>query len=208
MDTRNDIRAVLFDYSGVIARKRHKLKELRQQIERDFGVDKKALKLELEARRLDDLSAKELGRVLQTPLKEAFGVTLPAGWIESRVTSDVSKEHVAIVRGLRGKYRTAIVANSDGTLADRMREGGIYDIFDVVIDSDVVGIRKPDAGIFLLATSRLNVFPRDCLFLDDKVENVRGAERLGMQGICFSFERGDNLEQLLAERGVRSIVTA
>ena len=208
MDTRNEIRAVLFDYSGVIARKRQKLKELREQIERDFGVDKKALKLELEARGLDVLSSKELGRVLHTPLKEAFGVNLPEGWLASRVTSDVSEEHIKLVRGLRGQYGTAIVANSDGTLAHRMRERGIYDIFDAVIDSDIVGVRKPDTGIFLFAASRLNVNPRACLFIDDKIENVRGAERLGMQGICFSFERGDNLEQLLAERGVRSLVTA
>lgn len=203
---RTDIRAVLFDYSGVIARKRQKLKELRGQIERDFGIDSKALKQELEARGLDGLNSKELGRVIHVPLKEAFGVELPDGWIQSRLTKDLFPEHVSLVRGLRAQYKTAVVANSDGTLESRMREQGIHGLFDVVIDSAVVGIRKPEAGIFLTAAARLGLNPNACLFIDDKPENVRGAERLGMRGICFNLECGESLERMLAERGVRIMI--
>ena len=57
------------------------------------------------------------------------------------------------------------------------------DLFDVVVDSSRVGMRKPDPRIYELACERLGVAPNRCLFIDDLECNIDAAASLGMQVI-------------------------
>ncbi len=61
-------------------------------------------------------------------------------------------------------------------------------------------IAKPDPAIYLHTCERLGVAPADALLLDDKPENIRGAEAIGMQGILFTDIA--HLRQDLAARGL------
>jgi len=76
--------------------------------------------------------------------------------------------------------RTALLSNSWG--ADYERDGW-DDLFDAVVISGEVGLRKPDAEIYLLTADRLGIDPRQCVFVDDLAINVRGAARVGMVGV-------------------------
>jgi HAD superfamily hydrolase (TIGR01509 family) len=58
-------------------------------------------------------------------------------------------------------------------------------LFDVVLSSGAEGVRKPDADIYLRAARRLDVRPRDCLFMDDSEANIRGAQAAGMQTVLW-----------------------
>jgi putative hydrolase of the HAD superfamily len=63
-----------------------------------------------------------------------------------------------------------------------------------------LGIAKPDPAIYAFTCDRLGVPPSEALFLDDKLENIRGAEAFGLQALQFS-----NVAQLrhdLAARGL------
>jgi putative hydrolase of the HAD superfamily len=62
----------------------------------------------------------------------------------------------------------------------------VYELFDVIVDSSEVGLRKPDPLIYELTASRLNLAPVDCLMVDDLVANVDGANNVGMTGLLFS----------------------
>jgi putative hydrolase of the HAD superfamily len=81
-------------------------------------------------------------------------------------------------------YRTALLTNIS-------REGEaiftklfpVDELFDVVVDSSKVGMRKPDPAIYRLTCDRLGVAPERCLFIDDLLCNVEAAEALGMQTI-------------------------
>jgi len=81
-------------------------------------------------------------------------------------------------------YRTAMLTNIS-------REGEaifrnlfpVDELFDVVVDSSKVGMRKPDPAIYQLTASRLGVAPERCLFIDDLLANVEAAAALGMQTI-------------------------
>jgi epoxide hydrolase-like predicted phosphatase len=77
--------------------------------------------------------------------------------------------------------RTALVSNSWGG-ADYPREQ-FGELFDAVIISGEVGLRKPDAEIYLLAASRIGVEPNACVFVDDFRVNVEGAQAVGMAGV-------------------------
>jgi epoxide hydrolase-like predicted phosphatase len=95
-------------------------------------------------------------------------------------------ELVALLRSLRGRYRTALLSNAwddlRQVLADRWR---ITDAFDEMIISAEVGLAKPDPRIYHLAAQRLQVEPGQAVFVDDMPRNIDAAREQGMHAIRF-----------------------
>ncbi|MFN2581792.1 MAG: HAD family hydrolase [Candidatus Dormibacteria bacterium] len=97
-------------------------------------------------------------------------------------------------------YKTALLTNisRDG---EAMWRGlmPVDDLFDVVVDSSKVGLRKPDPRIYELTCQRLGVTPDRCLFIDDLACNVDAASALGMHAIqCMDpVDAADEVVQLL-----------
>lgn len=115
----------------------------------------------------------------------------------------IHTEMVEAVRDLRQRgYRLGLITNN-------VREGSatwramvpVDDLFDVVVDSSEVGMRKPNPAIFHHTLALLGVDdPATAVFLDDSPGNVVGAERAGLHGIHVETTRQaiDALEALLA----------
>lgn len=59
-------------------------------------------------------------------------------------------------------------------------------VFEVVVDSSEVGMRKPDPRIYRLTCERLGVAPGRAAFVDDIEDNVVGARNVGLVGITFT----------------------
>ena len=87
--------------------------------------------------------------------------------------------------GRRGLKRGLIsVCSSD--VEDVWDETALAREFDDVVLSCSVGMRKPDAEIYLLSCERLGVESRDCLFVGDGAnDELAGAERVGMKAVCI-----------------------
>ena len=64
-----------------------------------------------------------------------------------------------------------------------------------------LGIAKPDPAIYALTCEKLGVQPNEALFLDDKIENVRGAEAFGLQALQFT-----TIAQLRHDLAVRNLL--
>lgn len=95
-------------------------------------------------------------------------------------------------------YRTGLLSN----FADDARRlwsevFPFINYFDGVVISAEVGVMKPDPQIYYLAAERVGVKPEEALFIDDFMENIRGAERVGMQTIHFADPQA--AQQKLAE---------
>ena len=87
----------------------------------------------------------------------------------------------AVVRRARTSgLKTGLLSNSWGN--DYPREGW-DDLFDVVVISGEVGMRKPDRQIYEHAAALLQLMPAECVFVDDLPPNVRGAVAVGMVGV-------------------------
>ena len=123
-----------------------------------------------------------LADVLQVPGWRAAAVL--DGFLNDWLPDD---ELVEMVLQLRSRYQTGMVTNAPGGArlcrVHQFARYGLDSVFDVVVVSEVEGVDKPDPGIYRLAAARLNLTPADCLFVDDKLENVHGAVDVGMAGI-------------------------
>lgn len=95
-----------------------------------------------------------------------------------------AREMVAAVG--RSGYRLAAISNSDGRAEWILRQVGLADAFEFVIDSQEVGIEKPDARIFALAAQRLELAPDACVYVGDVLMiDAEGARRAGYSGILL-----------------------
>ncbi|XP_018118918.1 acyl-CoA dehydrogenase family member 10 isoform X1 [Xenopus laevis] len=72
--------------------------------------------------------------------------------------------------------------------------------FDVIVESCIEGVCKPDPQIYQLCVERLSVQPRDSIFLDDLEQNIRAAAQLGFSTIKVDDPR-EALEQLEKQLG-------
>lgn len=117
--------------------------------------------------------------VFESELAALLGVS-PQGLIR-RLLSGTRPEHGMIdaVRELRrAAVRTALVSNSWGVSS--YPEGLLDDLFDAVVISGQVGLRKPDPEIYRLAAEKVGLDPAECVFVDDLPANLGPAARLGM----------------------------
>lgn len=88
------------------------------------------------------------------------------------------------VRELRAEgYRTAILTNNVREWGQYWKESIPLHLFDEIVDSCDVGLRKPDPEIFRLTCRRLDVTPEAAVFLDDTRRHVEAARTVGLHAI-------------------------
>lgn len=95
-------------------------------------------------------------------------------------------------------YRLAVVSNADGRVEALLERVGLADCFEFIIDSEVVGIEKPDRRIFELALDRLRVEPDRALYVGDLYPvDVLGARSAGMRTVLLDpFDRFGHLDDV------------
>jgi len=94
---------------------------------------------------------------------------------------------LAFLADLRGEgVRLALLTNNVREWEPRWRAMlPVDDLFDVVVDSAFVGLRKPDPAIYRLTCDRLGVAAERCVFVDDVEANCTAATDLGMTAVRF-----------------------
>jgi putative hydrolase of the HAD superfamily len=159
------------------------------------------------------LFAFEEGRIeeaeFELGLAELLGVASAEGLID-RLFSGSSLEDamVAAVRAARAEgVRTGLISNSWGTA--RYPHALLEELFDGVVLSGEVGIRKPAPRIYELGAQAIELSPSSCVFVDDLPFNLPPAEELGMATVHHTSPERTiaELEQLLgialSEDGLR-----
>ena len=101
---------------------------------------------------------------------------------------DVNEPMLALMHDLRDRgYRMALLTNNVREWEPLWRAMlPVDEIFEVVVDSAFVGIRKPEPGIYELTVERLDgISAAECMFVDDVEHNIDAARELGMSAVHF-----------------------
>ena len=97
-------------------------------------------------------------------------------------------EMIGLMRELKSSgMRMAMLTNNVREWEPRWRSMlPVDEIFELVVDSAFVGMRKPDAEIYLLTLERLgDPAPETCLFVDDVEPNIEAARALGLRAVHY-----------------------
>jgi len=116
------------------------------------------------------------------------------------ISSGVIEPMIDCVRRLKADgLRTAIVTNNIAEFSEHWRKSlPLDELFDVVVDSSQVGLRKPDPRIFALTLERLGgIEASRAAFLDDFPGNVAAARDLGFHAILVEPDPLPAIDELL-----------
>jgi putative hydrolase of the HAD superfamily len=113
---------------------------------------------------------------------------LDAAHLERHVWCGIDPEVPGLLDELKRQgLKIAVISNTDdGRLTDSLAASGIASSFDLLIDSHIVGLRKPDAAIFQLALEQLELEPHEAAFVGDSyVHDALAAQAAGLRGILL-----------------------
>lgn len=121
---------------------------------------------------------------------------------------DVPQHKLDLLTALKARYRTFLLSNTNAIhvknfSAELKRVYGTADFspyFEKCYYSCDVGMRKPDAEIFLRVLNENNLRAEETLFIDDSIQHIHGAEACGINAAFL--EKGMKLEELLAHSGI------
>jgi putative hydrolase of the HAD superfamily len=116
------------------------------------------------------------------------------------LSGDLRPEMVEALRRVAAKFKTGCItnnlpANAIGSLGGRsLYIAEVMALFNHVIESAKIGLRKPDPRIYQMMIEALGVDPRRCIYLDDLGVNLKPARDMGMTTIKVT-----NAPQAIAE---------
>lgn len=131
-----------------------------------------------------EITVEEFGVGLAQVLSQRSGISVPSEGLVRKLFAlmELDEAMLAAVAAAKGAgIRTALLSNSWGCEGYPRERFG--ELFDVVVISGEVGIRKPDPAIFALTADRLGVGASRCVFVDDLDSNVAVAQEVGMAGV-------------------------
>jgi putative hydrolase of the HAD superfamily len=196
------IRAVLWDFGGVILTSPF---DAFEAYEKEVGLPAGTI------RRINatDPHANAWARLERSELDPAgfaaafeaearsLGAELSGRRVLELLAGEIRPEMVeALRRVAEAGYRTACLTNNiaDGDAPARPDIADVMVMFDVVVESSKIGVRKPEPRFYELACAALDVAPDECVFLDDLGVNLKPARAMGMTTI-----KVDGPEQALRE---------
>ena len=111
------------------------------------------------------------------------------------------------IRELKGRgLRLGLLTNNVKEFGDHWRTMfPLEELFEEVVDSSHVGVRKPEREIYALTCSRMAIEPTEAVFVDDNALNVMAARAFGMEAVHFGEDPWvaiAELDAILERRGV------
>ncbi len=119
----------------------------------------------------------------------AFGAEVRGKEVLPLLSGDLRPEMVEALKRVKAKFKTGCItnnlpANAIGSLGGRsLYVAEVMALFDHVIESAKIGLRKPDPRIYQMMVEALGVDPKNCVYLDDLGVNLKPARDMGMKTI-------------------------
>lgn len=123
-------------------------------------------------------------------------------------TKDTTKESALVLEELAKKFPLVLVSNFYGNISTVLREFGLDHLFGDIIESAVVGIRKPDARIFALGVERLGMKAEEVAVVGDSYDkDILPSHSIGCHTIWFKGEgwTDEVVENSVADKVIGSL---
>jgi putative hydrolase of the HAD superfamily len=186
------IRAALFDFGGVILTSPF---EAFARYEQAHGLPDGLIR-RLNATNPDtnawarlersEVSLDEFSELFEAEARAA-GHELVGRDVIGLLSGALRPQMVEAVRRCSERLITGMLTNNfvvgDGHVDRESEMGGVLGLFDAIVESSKVGVRKPDPAFYELACAELGVEPSEAVFLDDLGVNLKPARALGMTTI-------------------------
>jgi putative hydrolase of the HAD superfamily len=183
-----DIDAVLFDFGGVLADGPF---DAFARYEKEHGLpDGFVRRLNATDHHTNAWARLERGEIGLDVFYEEFeeearraGGSVDARALIACLGGELRPAMLQAVRRCREHFRTGLLTNNFVQVEGEGALGGVLELFDTIVESSVVGVRKPDPRFYVIACERLGVEPGRSVFLDDLGINLKPARELGMRTI-------------------------
>jgi len=119
----------------------------------------------------------------------ALGAAVRGRDVLPLLSGDLRPEMVAALQRIKARFKTGCITNNlpnnaIGSASGRtLYVAEVMTLFDHVIESAKIGLRKPDPRIYRMMVERLGVDPQQCVYLDDLGVNLKPARDMGMTTI-------------------------
>jgi glucose-1-phosphatase len=183
------IKAIIWDLGGVLLRTHdHKPRE---KLAAELGKTRQDIEYLLFAGESSELAQSGMisWQAYLDHVREALGLDPSA--LEDFLTRFWEGDHfdedlVNYIRTLKKQYKTGLLSNAFENLRQLLEENWqAADAFDKIIVSAEVQMMKPDERIYQLMLEELNVHASEAVFIDDFIQNIEGAQAVGLQAIHF-----------------------
>ena len=137
------------------------------------------------------ISLEKFDRLFEEESRER-GYPVPGRRVIEMLSGALRPRMVEALRRCKEAFSVACITNNmktglgpsmAGSSARKEETDRVMALFDLIVESSVEGIRKPDPRIYELTCERLDVSPAACVFLDDLGINLKPARALGMHTI-------------------------
>ena len=208
------IKAVIFDFGGVFTSSPF---EAFARYERGRGLSEGLIRKINSANHLENAWARFERAELDldgfdaafAAEAKAFGADLPGRDVIALLSGDIRPEMVEALRRIKTRFKTGCITNNVPSMQavgadkpDNLYRREIVEMFDSLIESSKVGLRKPDPRIYTMMCEALSVTPEECVYLDDLGGNLKPARAMGM--ITIRVESGPQaIAELEAATGMR-----
>lgn len=116
----------------------------------------------------------------------------------------VNKDVLELIKSLKSNdYKIYLLSNINPYTHEHVKTSGLFDLVDGYVLSYIEHQIKPYESIYNTLIDRYNLNPNECLFVDDKADNVKTANKLGIQGRNVSPDNYDSIIELLQEYNIK-----
>ncbi len=123
----------------------------------------------------------------------AAGQRIDGAAVLGLLGGEIRPAMLAAVRACRERYLVGLLTNNYLSEQAARDPGGqleaVLDLFDEVVESSKIGVRKPEPAFFEIACDRLGITPSEAVFLDDLGVNLKPARAMGMKTLKVTDEK-------------------
>lgn len=130
----------------------------------------------------------DLARRLSWTLTDREADVLARDMTENDARYDLYADTRSGLDRLRAKYPLGLLSDAMPSLMRVMDNAGLWELFDETALSCQIGATKPDPATYAAIAEKLGAAPEQCLFCDDRVSNLEGAQRAGMRPVHMDRE--------------------